>query len=79
MAISNRRPYRSGVPGLPVSVRVEHVVLRDTQINKSSEISENGFFELSETQILVVAEFEVLPIDFGHLFHYLIDSNGVHE
>ena len=36
-----------------VSVRIEHVVLRDPQINKSSKNLRNGFFE---THVLVVTE-----------------------
>jgi hypothetical protein len=43
-----------------VGIRVEYVVLRDIQV-KSLAISGNPIFELSETQMLVDTEFEVLP------------------
>ena len=49
----------SDVPGL--SIHVEHVVLCDTQVNKTSRHLRNGFFEFDVTQVLVVTEFEVLP------------------
>jgi hypothetical protein len=72
-----------------VGIRVEYVVFRDIQI-KSLAKSENPIFELSETQMLVVTEFKVLPQlhwhgdflpvdDFDHLIFLLNDSNSVSQ
>ena len=64
MALSNRRPW-SEVPGL--NVRDEHVVLRDTQINKSSRNFRSGFFELTDFEVLSYLGDSLAVDDFTHI------------